>query len=194
MARADPIPSDPIPGQLGAVILVGGRSARMGADKATLDWNGRRALDRLADLARGLGCATVITAGRDLGLPFVPDPPGSGPVGGVMAGAQALAGQGLARALVLAVDAPTLRAEDLAPLLAAPSPGAIFHGLALPMVTDLAALPAEAAFDWPLFRLADAAGLERLACADEVARRARGANTPAEREALLAELAGAERG
>jgi molybdopterin-guanine dinucleotide biosynthesis protein A len=66
----------------------------------------------------------VLTAGRDHGLEHVDDPaPGAGPVGGVLAGARALAAHGLTRALVLAVDAPTVTVEDLAPLLAAAGRG-----------------------------------------------------------------------
>ncbi|HEY0651236.1 NTP transferase domain-containing protein, partial [Phenylobacterium sp.] len=48
---------------LGVVILTGGASSRMGADKAALLWGGRRAVDRLADLARELGAAAVLTSG-----------------------------------------------------------------------------------------------------------------------------------
>src|SRR5690349_21774956 len=96
--------ADVEPMALGAIILAGGASSRMGVDKATQDWNGMRAVDRVAALARSLGCDPVIVAGGDYGLPFVPDPPESGPAGGVMAGAAALRKAGAARALVLAVD------------------------------------------------------------------------------------------
>jgi molybdopterin-guanine dinucleotide biosynthesis protein A len=160
----------------------------MGREKAALDWNGRRAVDRLADLAQAAGCAFVVSAGADHGFAFVPDPPVKGPVGGLLAGAAAVKARGLARALVLAVDAPTIRAEDLAPLLAAGPPGAIYDGLPLPMTIDLDALPANAEADWPLFRLTEAAGLARLPCPPQAFARLRGANTPDEREALLAEL------
>jgi molybdopterin-guanine dinucleotide biosynthesis protein A len=36
---------------LGAIILCGGGSRRMGRDKALLDWGGERAIDRVAALA-----------------------------------------------------------------------------------------------------------------------------------------------
>jgi molybdopterin-guanine dinucleotide biosynthesis protein A len=172
---------------LGVVILTGGASSRMGEDKAALLWDGRRAVDRLADLARELGAAAVVTSGaRDYGLPNAPeDPPGGGPVAGLVAGLAALRSGGCARALVLAADAPTIAPEDLAPLLAAPSPGAAYEGLHLPLVIDLTALPDDAGQGWPMGRLIDRAGLARLPCAELAAERLRGANTPEERENLL---------
>lgn len=177
---------------LGAIILTGGAGARMGADKATLLWAGRRAVDRVAALARAAGCEVILTAGSDdYGLMLALDAaPGGGPVGGVLAGAQALGLAGCDRALVLAVDAPTARLEDIAPLLAAGGAGAAFEALHLPMVFDIAELPAEALAGWPLARLAERAGLQRLSCPADVRVRLRGANTPEEREALLSDLTG----
>lgn len=169
----------------GAVILTGGGSQRMGADKALLDWGGQRAVDRVAALAVAAGAVRVLTAGRDHGLEHVEDPePGAGPVGGVLAGARVLAAAGLARMLVLAVDAPTVTVDDLTTLLAAGEPGAVYEGLPVPMVVTLAALPGDAEAGWPLRRLVERAGLLVWPC-DEVARaRLRGANTPEERAAL----------
>jgi molybdopterin-guanine dinucleotide biosynthesis protein A len=176
---------------LGAIILTGGASSRMGRDKAELAWDGRRAVDRLADLARGLGAAAIVTAGpRDYGLPVaMDDPPGGGPVAGIVAGAAALRAAGCTRGLVLAVDAPTASAADLAPLLAAPAPGATYDGLNLPLVLDLGRLPPDAGSGWAMGRLIDATGLARLACPPDAAARLRGANTPEERETLLRRLA-----
>ncbi|MGA0600276.1 molybdenum cofactor guanylyltransferase [Caulobacter sp. KR2-114] len=177
-----------VPG-LGAIILAGGGSSRMGADKALQDWGGRRAVDRVADLARALGAAPVIVSGGDYGLPFVPDPaPQAGPVAGVLAAALALREAGATRALVLAVDAPTLRPADVAPLLAAPAPGAAYDGFHLPVAVDLAALDAGMAGDAPLHRLLAAAGVVRLPCPADLQPRVRGANTPQERAALLDDL------
>lgn len=176
--------------ELGAIILVGGASSRMGEDKAALDWGGRRAVDRVADLAREAGAGRVMTAGGDYGLPFVADPaPQAGPVAGVLAAAAVLGGAGIGRALLLAVDAPTLLLSDLAPLLAAEAPGAAYAGFPLPAVIALAAIPSDARADWPLRRLIERAGLAVLTCAPDLARRLRGANTPAERDELLADWA-----
>jgi molybdopterin-guanine dinucleotide biosynthesis protein A len=169
----------------GAIILTGGASSRMGADKALLDWNGQRAVDRVAAMATAAGAVRVLTAGHDHGLDHVGDEqPGAGPVGGVLAGARVLAAAGLTRALVLAVDAPTATVEDLAPLLAAPAPGATYEGLPIPMMLWLDALPANAEAGWRLRWLAERVGLAALPCEDEVRVRVRGANTPEERKVL----------
>jgi len=172
--------------ELGAIILAGGGSRRMGRDKAAQDWGGVRAVDRVAALARALGADPVVTAGRDYGLAFAPDPrPGAGPVAGVMAGAAMLKAAGCRRALVLAVDAPTLRPADLDPLFAAAAPGAAFESLHLPMLLDLAVLPSDARDDWPLALLVERAGLARPTCPDAARSRLRGANTPEEMARLL---------
>ncbi|WP_337185601.1 NTP transferase domain-containing protein [Phenylobacterium sp.] len=175
---------------LGAIILTGGRSTRMGVDKANLVWGGRPAVERLAEAAREAGATVVLTVGGgDHGLPSTPDPaPGLGPAAGVAAGARALAARGVARMLVLAVDAPTLSATDLAPLVSAPPPGAAYEGLHLPFVADLGALPSGGEAGGALGRLLDRAGLRRLPAPEAAALRLRGANTPEERAALEAEL------
>lgn len=170
--------------RLGAIILCGGGSVRMGRDKALLDWGGVRAVDRVAALARAAGASVVLTAGRDYGLDWVPDPEeGAGPVGGVLAGAAALAARGCERALVLAVDAPTLAVEDLAPLLAVEA-GATFEVSPVPMVLPLDALPEGALPGWPLRRLVERAGLAVLPCPEADRARLLGANTPEERDRL----------
>jgi molybdopterin-guanine dinucleotide biosynthesis protein A len=169
---------------LGAVILAGGASARMGTDKALIDWAGERAIDRVAALAQSAGADVIVIAGADLGWPFINDG-GQGPVGGVLAGAAWLAERNISRALVLAVDAPIVTKGDLRPLLDAPAPGAAYAGLPLPMVMDLAALPGGTEPSWPLERLIERARLFRPEPAADARARLRGANTPAERAALL---------
>jgi molybdopterin-guanine dinucleotide biosynthesis protein A len=171
---------------LGALILTGGASSRMGEDKARLAWGGLRSVDLVALRAREVGARPVLSVGAsDLGLPAV-DEAGGGPVAGVMAGSAALRAAGCGRALVLAVDAPTLLASDLAPLLETPPPGAAYAGLHLPLVLDLAHLPPLAGRGWSMARLLTEAGVRLLEAAADAIPRLRGANTPAEREALLA--------
>jgi molybdopterin-guanine dinucleotide biosynthesis protein A len=157
----------------------------MGSDKAILEWNGVRAVDRLADLARQAGAQLVVTAGGDYGLPFVHDPaPGAGPVSGLLAGSRWLEQREMTRVLVLAVDAPTLSLADLWPLLAASPPGAAYRDLPLPAVIDVRAVPADMPDSAPLNRLIDVAGLTRLRPPAGAHARLRGANTPAEKDAL----------
>ncbi len=169
------------------LILTGGRSARMGRDKALVEWGDRSAIERVASLGREVGAGAVLSVGRDYGFGFVADPtPGAGPVGGLLAGLAAAREQGATRALVLAVDAPTLQADDLAPLLAAPLPGATFEGLPVPMVLSIDAAPPDAADDWPLRRFAERAGLAALPAPAGALMRLRGANTPQELADLLA--------
>jgi molybdenum cofactor guanylyltransferase len=176
--------------RLGAIILTGGGSIRMGVDKAGLQWLGRRAVDRVADLARACGADPVMTVGGlDYGLDNVTEPePQGGPVGGVMSGLGALKAAGCTRALILAVDAPMANPDDLAPLLAAAPPGGAYDGLHLPMVLDIIAAPRDAEAGWPLARLVERAGLRRFPCPADRFDDLRGANTPAEHEELTRRL------
>lgn len=173
--------------KLGAVILTGGSSRRMGADKAAELWFGMRAVDRVAEVARACGARHVVTAGDvDYGYDTAPDAtPLGGPVGGLISGAEALRLRGCDRGLFLAVDAPTLLPADVTDLFAQPSPGAAFEGLPLPMVVDLSAWPADAESGWPLRRLVERIGLSQLVCPKDRRSHVRGANTPGERAALL---------
>jgi len=173
---------------LAAIVLAGGRSSRMGRDKATLVWAGELAVRRVARLARAAGAAQVMVAGGDHGLPFIPDPVAhAGPVGGLLAAAAAM--PDAARLLVLAVDAPTLSPLDLAPLLAAPAAGAVYRGQPLPMLIARHALPAALDPGTPLRRLAEIAGLAELSPEAAALARLRGANTPAEWAALRGPIA-----
>ncbi|WP_296598816.1 NTP transferase domain-containing protein [Phenylobacterium sp.] len=180
--------------EFAAVILVGGASSRMGRDKAALDWNGQGAVARLADVSRRLGAGIVITAGRgDFGLPGVDDPEsGGGPVAGIVAGLGAARAAGFARALVMAVDAATVTRSDLSPILGASAPGAAYEGLNLPFVIDAPDSPPGAGAGWSVRRFIAEAGLARLPVPLGAAERLRGANTPEERERLLAALTARE--
>lgn len=73
------------------VVLTGGRSERMGADKALLAIDGRPMAVRVADALREAGCQPVWCQGGDvaalstLGLDVVADEaPGEGPVGAIL--------------------------------------------------------------------------------------------------------------
>jgi molybdopterin-guanine dinucleotide biosynthesis protein A len=156
----------------------------MGRDKALIKWRGQTAVARTAGLAGACGAEWLVVSGADYGLPCVADPPDSGPVGGFMAAAAAVRAKGAERLLVLAVDAPSIRAQDLAPLLKRGPPGAAFEGLPLPMVIEAGAVPNDVAKDWSLRRLVEAAGLTILPPPPGAAARLRGANTPQELKGL----------
>ena len=109
------------------LLLTGGASRRMGSDKALLELDGRRLVDRAAAVL-GAVAAPVIEVGPGWapGLACVrEDPPGSGPLAALWAGAEALrtmgnrsavqpAGDRPAEAvLVLAVDMPAVSAALL---------------------------------------------------------------------------------
>lgn len=98
------------------IVLVGGRSTRMGEDKAWLDWDGqplvRRTSDLLADCLDG-PVVVVRAAGQDLpalarGVDVVDDrEPGLGPLAGLASGLAAV-GPHVEAALVCATDLPFL--------------------------------------------------------------------------------------
>lgn len=77
-------------------VLCGGRSSRMGTDKALIPVDGTPMALRVADALRSGGCTTVAAVGGDrpsleaLGLAVIDDPrQGSGPVAGVLASLEA---------------------------------------------------------------------------------------------------------
>ncbi|KGM52296.1 hypothetical protein N792_04070 [Lysobacter concretionis Ko07 = DSM 16239] len=65
------------------VVLAGGRSSRMGRDKALLDWHGRPLLEHMQALLREAGAARVIVSGPYGGLAVPDRAPGKGPMGGI---------------------------------------------------------------------------------------------------------------
>jgi molybdopterin-guanine dinucleotide biosynthesis protein A len=115
-----------------ALILAGGRSSRMGTDKALLPHpiSGLPLLEHQAALLRSLpGCAELLLSAPAerpypladplAGIRVIPDAtPDSGPLAGLAAG---LAAASHSRLLIVAVDLPALSADFLHPLLAASS-------------------------------------------------------------------------
>jgi molybdopterin-guanine dinucleotide biosynthesis protein A len=95
------------PGDVTAFILAGGKSSRMGADKAFLDFDGRTLLERTLELARSVTDAVRIVGGREKFVPFAPVVEdvfsGHGPLGGIHA---ALRSSNSDLNLMIAVDAP----------------------------------------------------------------------------------------
>jgi molybdopterin-guanine dinucleotide biosynthesis protein A len=98
------------------LLLTGGTSRRLGVDKATLLLDGDRLVDRVAGVLAGVA-TTVLEVGPGYSsLAAVrEEPPGSGPLAALAAGAAALGARGLGTSavLVLAVDLPFVDAPLL---------------------------------------------------------------------------------
>jgi len=94
------------------VVLAGGRSTRMGCDKALLDWRGRPLLERQLDALRASGVDDVRVSGDRPAYHGVADArPGLGPLAGLAAIAGATSGE--ADLVVIPVDIPLLQATLL---------------------------------------------------------------------------------
>lgn len=100
---------------LAAFVLAGGRSARMGADKAFLQLNGRTLLQRALELAGTVARDVRVVGSREKFAalaPVVEDVYGErGPLGGIHA---ALSATGSEFNLILAVDLPFVQERFLA--------------------------------------------------------------------------------
>lgn len=117
--------------RFGGLILAGGKSSRMGADKAELVYKGERLIDHARAVLKELGADPVLVSGREGGLN---DPtPGLGPVGGLCALVDEISHKALPKKwLVIPVDMPLLSKETLEPLLKAKEQIAYFVAHPLP--------------------------------------------------------------
>ena len=98
----------PRPAPVAGLLLTGGASRRMGTDKARLEVGGQPLAERAAGVLRAVADPVVEVGPGWSGLPAVrEDPPGSGPLAAVAAGAAALRATGHdGPVVVLAVDMP----------------------------------------------------------------------------------------
>ena len=107
-----------------AAVLAGGKSTRMGRDKAALRLNGRSLAEHQADKFKALGLTDRMLSGWPesiAGTRFVPDEfPARGPLGGIHACLGAAEHDAV---LFLSVDVPLVPAEALCALLEAHSGG-----------------------------------------------------------------------
>ena len=102
-------------------VLVGGRSSRMGRDKARLPLHGKTLVEHVASaVAEAAGSVTLVGAPdryQSLGLPILPDSrPGAGPLAGIHT---ALSASRADWNLIAACDMPVISAPFLQSLLAA---------------------------------------------------------------------------
>ena len=102
------------PAFLSAIILAGGKSSRMGQDKALLTLGGETQLSRTVALAKAAGCDQILISRNQAG--FIYDIyPDSGPLSGIQA---ALLHVRAPSCLVLTIDTPLLNAQLINHLLA----------------------------------------------------------------------------
>jgi molybdenum cofactor guanylyltransferase len=106
------------------VLLTGGTSRRLGVDKSTLVFEGETFAARAARVLRAV-CNPVVEVGPGVsGLPSVrEDPPGTGPLAALIAGAAALDSRG--PVVLLACDLPFVEAPLLAMLAEWPGAGTV---------------------------------------------------------------------
>ena len=108
-------PGLPTQSKLGAIVLAGGRSRRMGAPKALLEWHGIPLLTRVTGILQRVAAPVVVVHSAGQTLP--PLPPGveltvdgrpdRGPLEGIAAGMHAFGGRTEA-AFVASTDVPFL--------------------------------------------------------------------------------------
>jgi molybdopterin-guanine dinucleotide biosynthesis protein A len=146
-------------GEVAGILLAGGRSRRMGRDKASLPWHGSTLARRAAGLlARCTGAPVIVVCAPGQDLPplpdwvhVVPDPePGLGPLAGLAAGLSAAAAGGARLAAVCAVDAPLAHPAVMAALL-----GALGDAPAVVPIDDGRPQPLFAVYRTGLAQLAD---------------------------------------
>jgi molybdopterin-guanine dinucleotide biosynthesis protein A len=94
------------------VVLCGGRSSRMGADKSRLEYRGLPLSEHMSGLLRLAGIHDVFTSGPDGIQDMLP---GRGPLGGMHACMNALAGQ-FSHALFVPTDMPLLSTTQISNL------------------------------------------------------------------------------
>ncbi len=90
------------------VVLAGGRSRRMGHDKAAIVVDGETLVERAGRILAGACSECVVADGASdshPGIESVPDGPGHGPAAGILGAARAHPGKSL---LVLACDLPAV--------------------------------------------------------------------------------------
>lgn len=114
------------------VVLAGGRSSRMGRDKALLDWHGQALHQHMQALLGALGIEDIRLSGQPQAGGIADRQPGLGPLGGLATLAETLPD---AELLVLPVDMPCLPVATLQQLLhRAPAAACVhFQGHPLPL-------------------------------------------------------------
>ena len=133
--------------QVVGVVLAGGKSSRMGKNKALLDFRGKPLVVHMCDLLRTAGVDDVVISGAVQGYETIPDEtPHEGPARAMAWLLQMFLGRA-ARLLFVPVDMPFLTTDTLRRLAA--QPGNVYtEGHLLPLcLAPAAALKAESIYD-----------------------------------------------
>jgi molybdopterin-guanine dinucleotide biosynthesis protein A len=102
--------------QIAGIVLAGGRSSRMGRDKAFLEFKGKPLVAHMLDVLRGAGVDDVFVAGRVEGYPCIADDvPFSGPAEAIKSVLKKI--PGYRGYLFVPVDMPFLNEQTLQVLL-----------------------------------------------------------------------------
>ena len=110
---------------IAAIVLAGGRSHRMGTDKAVLRVNGQRMVDRAVNAVHAAGCNPVVISGRadairDDVIAVADELRDQGPLAGIVGGWNQLTGDpGTHAAVVLSCDLPNVDGPTVAKLCGA---------------------------------------------------------------------------
>jgi molybdopterin-guanine dinucleotide biosynthesis protein A len=128
------------PNRVAGLILAGGRSTRMGQDKALLEWQGASLLSHARTLLQASGVDAIHVGGRPEELDGLADShPRAGPARAILDAARLFRDR-YESLLVIPVDMPLLGRDQLDPLLAA-RPGQARHWQGQPLP---ALIPVEA--------------------------------------------------
>lgn len=117
-------------GRVAGIVLAGGRSRRMGSDKAALDWDGEPMLARVVRIV-AQRCDPVLVVAAESSAAFTnlhgtggpparwitDEEPGVGPLGGLVVGLRAAADDGAEWAFVCATDMPLITTDLIDELL-----------------------------------------------------------------------------
>ena len=131
--------------KIAGLVLAGGRSSRMGQDKALLTINDETLLQRNSRVLAEAGCSQVFISGDNLGnrqqSNAINDISSDiGPVGGILSVMQQLVTSGHQWLAVVAVDMPNIEAEQLKPLfdnLSTTTNGRYFNDSLFPMIIKI---------------------------------------------------------
>lgn len=120
---------------IAGVILAGGKSSRMGRDKALLPFRGARLIDHVGLALRGAGLKDIFVSGEYEGFDCIGDVcHGAGPACGICSAVNALYGR-FDCAVFVPVDLPYLEPHAIEVLLqSAHENGAHFDGQPLPLL------------------------------------------------------------